>query len=402
MDLNIIEQAFTAAITTTEPGREEVVEGAIVLPINTADQSEPTSPSAATVSSVSSTASRRQFTSYKGPSIPEVQASSTHAELFYLAFGNGGSSSRQSLTGSTVQKKRERAENDKADKELRATEKAERKERRQQPYNDDFEPPVTADPTTESQSESVTEGYGTSVDNSVTSDHAEMETMSRDEAAADAEERKRIRRESRAKRREKQSRSPEPIISAAVIMPVTGKVILTKDGQLLSNDPEAQPATSQKLNTDMPVSETSSGSFVRGPKVQNTGETLRPHGTFTTARHPSMTIHTDAIRARALVTDERFDTINSDQLQAAADAGDQIAEAHLRQRQRRSRLLTSQELIPADAMKAERPLRKRHVKSEGSARRKSSSTDSAISTPPRKLTSPVMQTIQEDGVVNVA
>ncbi|KAJ9120804.1 hypothetical protein QFC22_002738 [Naganishia vaughanmartiniae] len=407
LDLNIIEQTFAAAITSTTesvPIQEVVVEGAIEAgPFNDiASHTRPTSPSAVTVSSATSAGSRRQFTSYGDPSLPEIQASTTHTELFYLAFGNGGSSSRQSLTGSTVQKKRERAENHKADRDLRAAEKLEREERRKQPYNNNFERPADDDTTTESQSESVTEGCGTSANDSAIPEHAETVTMSKDEGAAKPEERTRTPREARVKRRAQQSQSPEPIIFAAVIPPITGITILAKDGRVISNEPDWHPTNGQASAANKPVSEKSSGPPVHhGPKIQNVGDTLRPHGTFTTARHPTMTIHTDAIRARALVTDERFDTINTSQLQAAANAGDQIAEAHLHQRERRSRLVTSQEPIPADAMQAERPLRRRPASVEADSRRKSFAASPTASTP-RKPASPVMQTIHEDGTANVA
>ncbi|KAJ9105282.1 hypothetical protein QFC21_001650 [Naganishia friedmannii] len=401
LDVNIIEQAFTAGIVSTDSGRKVVAEGGITSNIlnNIVGYPRPASPSAATVSSVSTAGSRRQFSSYKGSSLPEIQATTTHTELFYLAFGNGGSSSRQSLTGRTVQKKRERAENDKAHRDLRAADKLEKEERRKQPYNDKFERPANDDTTTESQSESVSEGYGSSVEDSGTLNR--VKTMSNDNGGTeDDEERRRIRQEACAKRRARQPRSPEQIVSAAVIMPVTGMIVL-KDGGAISNEAESRTATAQKSGTAPPVSEKSSGSSVRhGPKVQNSGQTLHPHGTFTTARHPSMTVHADAIRARALVTDERFDTINTDQLQAAADAGDQIAEAHLHQRQRRSRMVTSQEKLPADAMPAERPLRNRPPAIEGVSRRKSS-VASPTSLIPRKPT-PVLQTIQEGGAVNLA
>ncbi|KAJ9108088.1 hypothetical protein QFC19_002553 [Naganishia cerealis] len=400
LNLNIIEQAFTAAIDSNSA---VAVSGG--APYGSESHPHPTSPSATTISSASSAGSRHRFRSYNGPVLPEIQASTTHAELFYLAFGNGGSSSRQSLIGHTVQKKLERAENDKADRELRATDKAERDERRKHPYNDDFERPVNDDSTTESQSESVTE----TVESSPMSEP--VDKVSKEDEIGEAKERRRKRREAKESRREAKTPSPEPIISAAVIMPLTGMTILTKDGDAITNEPETpSTATINRLNSGLSRNSQASvhaqstasprSNVHHGPKIQNSGDTLRPHGTFTTARHPTMAIHADAIRARALISDERFDTINTDQLRAAADAGDQIAEEHLRQRERRSRLLASQGIPPADSKQAEPPSRRRTGITDGGPRRKSS-VESAISNSSRKPASPVMQTIQENGAANV-
>ncbi|KAI5454099.1 hypothetical protein NCC49_005089 [Naganishia albida] len=382
-DFNIIEQAFQAAIAASNPGLPGVVHLDLTADPNSHPPADrpPQSPSTETVSSRSSGASRHRFRSYNGPALPEIETPSSHADLFYLAFGNGGSSSRQSLTGKTVKKKRERAEEDKAEREQRALEKAEKEERRKQPHDDNFERSVNDDSTTESQTESVTESAHTSS----TMEQSNMQE-SKENIAELAEERRRKRREAKKKdRKDGNSSSPEPIVPAAVILPITGMTILTKDGRPLTNDPKdstaialqrAEPDGSsfQQSHAKRPSLSSGSRSTTKTPKVRNVGGVLKPQGSFTTARRPNMTIDADAIRAKALASDDRFDTINIDQLQAAADAGDQIAEAHLRQRNRWQQLRQDQGalVIPSDREPNAPPVRRRNTVATASSRRRSS------------------------------
>ena len=412
-DFNIIDQAFAAAFDTNNTSATSPIVAQVASRIagESASQLPPTSPSAETTSSGSS---RIKFRSYNGPLLPEIETPSSHADLFYLAFGNGGSSSRQSLTGNAVLKRRERAEDDQKEREQKASDRADRDERRKQAYDDQFERPVNDDSTTGSQTESVTESSAASVTdsrNENTMDEVDKSSMAAEERArekAQAEEKKRKRREAREKR--KANRSPEQIIPAAVIMPITGVTILTKDGRALTNDPKdagaihgdsgLPPYLKAKKRAKSSLS-SGSASSAQGSKIRNTGKVLRPQGSFTTARHPNMTIQADAIRAKALTSDDRFDKINLDQLQTAADAGDQIAEAHLRQRMRRQRTLeeTGQLVLPADLpQNAPQSRRKSSVVSPGSRRR--SSADSQLPEISRQTTAPVMQSIPEDSASN--
>lgn len=313
------------------------------------------------------------------------------------------------MTGHTVQKKRERAADDKAEREQKATDRAEREERRKAPHDDTFERPANDDSTTGSQTESVTESSAASISES-RNDPDDMEESTKVKEKEQAEERRRLRREARAKRKA-ENRSPEQIIPAAVIMPLTGITILTKDGRAISNDPKdagvmaiqsgesrSQPAVKIKNRSKSSLSSGSSGT---GRKIQNMGNVLRPQGSFTTARHPNMTIQADAIRAKALFSDDRFDTIDNDQLQAAADAGDQIAEAHLQERNRRVRTLqdNGQLVLPADLPQNAPPIRRRStVASPGSRRRSSAESQAAESS--RQTSAPLMQSIPEDAPSN--
>lgn len=409
-DFNIIEQAFRAAIDSNNPGTSGVVH----LELSAAARSTgvtnpPQSPSGETVSSRSSDVSRHRFRSYNGPSLPEIETPSSHADLFYLAFGNGGSSSRQSLTGKTVQKKRERAAEDKVERDQIAVDKAEKVERRKQRHDNDddvdnklqFERAVNddSDTTTERQTESA----GTSPPGS----KSDMREFNQDVDGAD--ERRRKRRE--AKKRENGDSSPEPIISAGVIMPITGMTIFTKDGRAVSKDyrdptlPAIHRAEieSPLLQTTNPKRPSLSGSrsSTKTPKVSNSDNVLRPQGSFTTARRPNMTIGADAVRAQALVSDDRFDTINFDQLQAAADAGDQIAEDHLRQRSKRDRWRNVQDMVvvPADLEQNAPPVRRRNTISTATSRRRSS-VEPIVLDPSRKPSAPLMQSIPEDATAH--
>lgn len=114
-------------------------------------------------------------------------------------------------------------------------------------------------------------------------------------------------------------------IHPAVILPVGGLQLTTvKTPQMLT-----PPSTV--------VSSASPGSNKSLPRIQNVGR-LRSRGTFTTARHPSMRLQDKKKNwAPALLSDERFIRISECQLAAAAFAGDQIAETHLRQRNRKAR-----------------------------------------------------------------
>jgi hypothetical protein len=276
-------------------------------------------------------------------------------------------------------------------------------ERRKQIRNDQFERSVNDDSTTESQAGSQTEGSSISC-----SEYKSGMQDVTEESVAQAEERRRKRREAKKKREDKDSPSPEPIIPAAVIMPITGMTIFTKDGRAITNDPkdpsvlasqrsELDVQSSKRPKQKRPSLSSGSRSSTQAPKVRNGGSVLAPQGSFTTARHPNMTIQADAIRAKALLTDDRFDTINFDQLQAAADAGDQIAEAHLRQRSRRERLGQVKEnvIIPADLPQNAPPVRRRNtIGTVGSRRR--SSAEPSVTDAPRKPSAPLMQTIPED------
>jgi hypothetical protein len=114
-----------------------------------------------------------------------------------------------------------------------------------------------------------------------------------------------------------------------------------------------------------------------------------------------MTIQADAIRAKALFSDDRFDTIDNDQLQAAADAGDQIAESHLRERNRRVRTLqdNGQLVLPADLPQNAPPMRRRStVASPGSRRRSSGESQATESS--RQTSAPSMQSIPENASTN--
>lgn len=304
-----------------------------------------------------------------------------------------------------MQKQRERVEDDKVELEQKATDLVERDERRKTPYNDNFEHRVQDDSTAGSQTDSVTEGSAASASDS----ENEQEDMGEFQNAIgkeQAEEKKQKRREAREKRKE-DNRFPEPMVPAAVIMPLTGMTILTKDGRAISNDPKnpqvgesgLQPFAKARIHAKSSLS-SESISFSKAPKIQNMGNVLRPQGSFTTARHPNMTIQTDAIRAKALSSDGRFDTIDYDQLQAAADAGDQIAESHLRLRSRRveQSQVSGQLILPADLPQNAPPIRRRStVASPGSRRR--SSADS-LPEPSRRPSAPVMQSIPEGAPSN--
>jgi hypothetical protein len=312
------------------------------------------------------------------------------------------------LTGKTVQKKRERAAEDKVERDQIAIEKAEKVERRKQPHDDNFERSVNDDSTTESQTDSVTESAGTSppLSRSDTREFKEKEEGL-------SEERRRKRRTAKKRRGSGNSSSPEPIIPAAVIMPITGMTILTKDGRPLTNDPkdpsilaiqraELEVSSAQTPNPKRSSVSSGSRSSAKTPKVRNLGNVLRPQGSFTTARRPNMTIDADAIRAKALVSDDRFDTINFDQLQAAADAGDQIAEDHLRQRGKRDRLSNVQEMVvvPADLKHNAPAVRRRNTVATATSRRRSS-IEPIVLDPSRKPSAPLMQSIPEDATAHL-
>jgi hypothetical protein len=323
----------------------------------------PVSPSTVTTSASSpSSRSTMRFRSYKGSNLPELDHGNSRAELFYLAFGDGGANSREAFnSGKTRKQRRFSTSNATRDASPEVITYASDSQQVDAPAkiegstaNTIWSPSPTGNlpippPNQPSRrrSTSTTDSDGTTANVSefdveelplvlkadlaaaakgdemadVSPTEIEDKTTSSSGSSSDARQEQTKSKSSKSSavwRRRPVSREE---IHPAVILPVRELQVTAVD----RSQPLTPPATV--------VSSASSGSNSSHPRIQNAGR-LRPHGTFTTARQPSTQLHDKKSRpvAAALLADERFITISEGQLEAAAFAGDQIAETHLRQR----------------------------------------------------------------------
>lgn len=283
-DANPIEAAFAAEIgaanpkappTPRAPEAEQATHAESVFGSSSLG---PGSPGTSTIySSTGSRSSRRRRRPYNGPSLPEIE-SKDDLDMFHLAFDD--------LDGPQPS-----------------------------PPPPDFERAISPKTETEgSEDLQVREFSSSGTDVPVVAPTALSESGTSS-----------FGNSSRSKRKQKspkRSRLPELGESSTGDRSIDEAVRQTMK-MTLDNAPSEQQALSGDQGRKSAV-----------PEIHNAGF-LRRHGTFTSARAPLMALRGDGAAHDPLASDHRFDTIDADQLRSAAEAGDQLAEAHLHARTRR-------------------------------------------------------------------
>ncbi len=277
-------------------------------------------PSSPDATSSSKSSDRPRFRTYHGPLLPEIE-SGTNSAIFFdpfaHAFGNGGMDSRNSLT-------RTKSRNDAARKEAHDARKLAGKQeadarRRSRGLEPGALSPVLA--------------IASSSDRPHRADGHD-DSHRRPSIGSSGSGRTPIRRDS-------SSEKDLPISSDTA----TGSSASDGDTDTptfdLQNEPDRSTPAQALVTAEEPTSPSPQRSlfqptFAAGPRIRN-DNSLRPHGTFTSARQPKMGARSDQPPAVLARTDDRFDIIRTEQLATAAAAGDQIAEAHLRSRKHAAR-----------------------------------------------------------------
>lgn len=281
-DVNPIEAAFAAEIANKPPTpRADVEQTTHAESVFGSSSLGPASPGTSTIySSTASRSSRRRRHPYNGPNLPEIE-SQDDLDMFHLAFDDADGPQPPPAAPSSIPDP-ERAISPKTDlsEDLQVRE-----------LSSGTDVPVVA-PTALSES-----------------------------GASSFSRSSQSKKKHRPSSSGGQQRLPELGEATGGDRSIDEAVRQTM--HYMTQDPERALADQQNRHSVL-------------PEIHN-GGFLRRHGTFTSARAPLMAIRGDLLPDDPLASDHRFDTIDADQLRSAAEAGDQLAEAHLQARTRRGR-----------------------------------------------------------------